>query len=384
MRILLVGEYSTLHNSLREGLLQLGHEVVLMGDGDGFKNLKVDISYRSTFFKKPFIHTFTKGIFKILNFDFTALERGIRFWLNRNSAKGFEVVQLINEQPIKTIPWLERFLLKYLFKNNEKVLLLACGVDHLYVKYLFENKDTYSLIIPYLNNEKAKENYQYVLEYLNKNSIKTHELVYKKIKGVIASDYDYLIPLKGHQKFMGLIPNPVNIDKILNDEPHVFNSSTSEIIIFHGINESNYYKKGSDIFCKVLELIQKKYPSKVKTVVVRSLPYQDYLKAYAPAHILLDQIYAYDQGYNALEAMARGKVVFTGAEQEFLDHYGLKADEVCINALPDVDYLVEKLSMLIENPEKIKEIGQNARAFIEREHHYIKIAERYLDTWLKA
>ena len=39
--------------------------------------------------------------------------------------------------------------------------------------------------------------------------------------------------------------------------------------------------------------------------------------AFDTAHILLDQVYAYDQGYNALEAMAKGKVVFTGAEKEW-------------------------------------------------------------------
>ena len=79
--------------------------------------------------------------------------------------------------------------------------------------------------------------------------------------------------------------------------------------------------------------------------------------------------------------MAKGKVVFTGAEKEFLEHYNLQEDEVAINAKPDVDYLVEKLSMLIENPEKIIQISKNARAFIEKEHDYIKIAEKYLSTW---
>ena len=41
------------------------------------------------------------------------------------------------------------------------------------------------------------------------------------------------------------------------------------------------------------------------------------IKNYEQAHIILDQVYAFDQGYNALEAMAKGKVVFTGAEAIF-------------------------------------------------------------------
>ena len=92
-------------------------------------------------------------------------------------------------------------------------------------------------------------------------------------------------------------------------------------------------------------------------------------------------VYAYDQGYNALEAMAKGKVVFTGAEREFLEYYNLAEDEVCINALPDVDYLVEKLSWLIENPFEIEEIGKNARKFIEEHHDYRKVAKQYFEVW---
>ena len=43
MRILLVGEYSRLHNSLKEGLQALGHEVTLVSTGDEFKNFPSDV-----------------------------------------------------------------------------------------------------------------------------------------------------------------------------------------------------------------------------------------------------------------------------------------------------------------------------------------------------
>ena len=43
MKILLIGEYSNLHNSLKKGLIELGHEVTLVSFGDGFKNLSSDI-----------------------------------------------------------------------------------------------------------------------------------------------------------------------------------------------------------------------------------------------------------------------------------------------------------------------------------------------------
>src|SRR5690606_28675115 len=126
-----------------------------------------------------------------------------------------------------------------------------------------------------------------------------------------------------------------------------------------------------------LKKLQQKYPEKVEIITVENIPYSEYIEKFNSAHILLDQVFAYDQGYNALAAMAKGKVVFTGAETEFLKHYNLKEDEVCINAIPDVAYLIQKLEELLLNPKKISDISANARAFIEKEHNYISVAENY-------
>ena len=43
MKILLIGEYSRLHNSLKEGLEKLGHTVTIIGFNDYFKDYPVDI-----------------------------------------------------------------------------------------------------------------------------------------------------------------------------------------------------------------------------------------------------------------------------------------------------------------------------------------------------
>ena len=44
MNILLLGEYSNLHNTLAQGLRALGHNVTLASDGDGWKNYSRDIN----------------------------------------------------------------------------------------------------------------------------------------------------------------------------------------------------------------------------------------------------------------------------------------------------------------------------------------------------
>lgn len=379
MKILLLGEYSRLHNTLKEGLSTLGHEVLLVGDGDGFKNFPVDISIKSTFIHLPVMKLLWKVVYKVTRFDLAALEKGLRFYFYLKQFKGYDIVQLINEKPIKTVPFLERYLLKKLFNQNSKIFLLSCGVDIISVKFMLQNKFRYSLMDPYFENPKLKEHYQYILDYDNKDHKKTHDLVFNHIEGVIASDYDYVLPLEGHNKFLGLIPNPINSDSI-SFKPLVI---ADKVVIFLGVNRATYYKKGIPLFEEALKQIKDKYSEKIKIVTVESVPYEEYIQLYDEAHIILDQIYAYDQGYNALEAMAKGKVVFTGAEQEFLDYYGLKEDEVCINALPDVKDLVKKLSWLIENPGNLVEIGKNARVFIEREHQYVKVAQKYLELYQK-
>jgi hypothetical protein len=52
---------------------------------------------------------------------------------------------------------------------------------------------------------------------------------------------------------------------------------------------------------KALELIENKYYDKVEVIITENIPYTEYITLYNNAHILLDQVYSYDQGYNALE-----------------------------------------------------------------------------------
>lgn len=375
MDVLLVGEYSRLHNSLKEGLTELGHNVTLAGTGDGFKGYPVDLNYEAKLFNLPVLKTIRHYVNRIFRINLSYVERGIRFYFLLPRLKGYAVVQLINETPIKTLPSFERYLLKKLMKQNKKTFLLCCGIDYTVATYMLARKPRYSVMDPYFKDKSLPE-YGYILEYANKQHKKTHDFLYESINGVIASDMDYYLPLQGNPKFLGLVPNPINLSQLPYTEPVI----TDKIVIFLGINRLPYNQKGIPFFEKALEAIAAKYGTKVEIIVVESIPYKNYIKLYDKAHILLDQVYGYDQGYNALEAMAKGKVVFTGAEEEFMDYYKL-TEEVAINALPDVDYLIEKLSFLIENPDEIKAISKRARNFIEREHDYAFIAKQYVQKW---
>lgn len=378
MRILLVGEYSRLHNSLKEGLQALGHDVTIMASGDGFKNYPVDIKITHSF-HNSFLKKLKVLIYKLTSIDLGSLEIYFKAKKKLKNLGHFDVVQLINESSLKVSPKYEIKLTEQLLKQTNKLYLLSCGIDYVCMNFMMNEGFKYSIMSPYLKDKSLKELYKFQLIYLTKPYKKLHDFILKHCNGVITSDLDYHLPYLGKEKYLGLIPNAINSEDI----PYIPIEIDGKIKIFHGVNKKAIHKKGNHYFFEALDIIKEKYPDKIDIKTTYSLPYKEYIKVYNECHILLDQAYGYDQGYNALEAMAKGKVVFTGAEQEWLDFYNLKEDTVAINAVPNAIKIAEKLEWLIQNPEKIIEISKNARAFIEKEHDYKMIAQKYLDTWNK-
>ena len=378
MKILLLGEYSRLHNSLKEGLVALGHEVTIVGCGDKFKKFPVDYSIYARICNDNKIANFLfKGIRKVINLDLEKIEKAIRFYLLLPKLKGFNHVQLINSDALETYPILSRFLYKKLFKKIKSRSLLICGDETPIVDYWFQNELKYSVLTPYFEDNSLESQFQFPLKYRKKSYRKTFEWLNENCQKIITSDLDYEIPMQKMGFETTFIPNPINIDKIAFQNTEI----KDKIVILLGINRLSYIKKGIIYFEKALEIIRERYADEIEIIVTENLPYNDYILQYNKATILLDQVFAYDQGYNALEAMAKGKVVFTGAETEFLNQYQLQEDEVCINALPDENQIAAKISFLIEHPEKIMKISKNARNFVEKEHDYKTIAAKYLTCW---
>ena len=379
MKILLIGEYSNLHNSLKQGLVKNGHNVVLLGNGDGFKNYDADILIKSSFFEKKILKIIAKTVDRLTGISLNEIELFIKSLFKVRVLKGFDVVQLINERAFKTSPWMEKILLKKLIKNNQKIFLLACGVDNKSLTYANEKKFRYSILTPYFENSSLKKEYKQTLKYLSPSYSRLSEYVKNIVSGIISSDLDYHIPYRGTEKYLGMIPNPINIDKLKKP----YSIKRNKIHILHSINSKNKIKKGNEIFEKSLSIIEKKYSNKIKVIRTIDNSYSSHIKNVKDCDILLDQVYAYDQGYNALEAMALGKVVFTGAEIEWAEYYKLEEDTVAINALPDVSKITDKLSWLIENPIHLENISKNARKFIEDNHNYKNIALKYIANWEK-
>jgi len=378
MKILLLGEYSRLHNSLREGLTQLGHQVVIVSTGDGFKGYAADYKVTPKVFSSPLLRKLRSLVFRITKIDLERTELGLLFWRLIPELKGFDHVQLINSDALETQGWLARRIVEKICKQNGSLSLLICGDEPPVVSYSLTNSLKYSILTPYLNNKSLKNLFYYTLKYNCATHWDLFRFIIQRARCIITSDLDYEIPMKAQGYSTTFIPNPINTDAI----HYITNPSIDKVIVFLGINRNSYYKKGINYFEDALEIVKKTHAHKVEILVTENIPYKEYITLYDKAHILLDQVYAYDQGYNALEAMAKGKVVFTGAETEFTEHYNITAP-VNINAVPDAEAIARELIFLIDNPEEINAMGKRARAFIELQHHYVKVAEQYLDCWLK-
>jgi glycosyltransferase involved in cell wall biosynthesis len=377
MKILLVGEYSRLHSSLKEGLEALGHSAVIVGYGDGFKG------FASQYFISPSIagsKLFKKcanAVYKLMGIDLERTEKGLRFLKLLPQLKGFDHIQLINSDALETHPWLAKHILKKLLaQNGNRISLLVCGDETPIIEYNLSGKLKYSILTPYLKDKSLKKQYAYSLKYLSKPYRGLFNWISGKALAIITSDLDYELPMRAMGYSTHFIPNPVTTDAIAFTPLEI----TDKVVIFLGINRHSYIKKGIRYFEEALEIIRKKYPGKAEVIITENIPYAEYINLYNRAHILLDQVLAYDQGYNALEAMAKGKVVFTGAETEFTNYYNL-GEAVNVNALPDAVAIASALSQLIENPHQIIAMGKRARAFIERKHNYKMIAGKYLEVW---
>ena len=115
MRILLFGEYSNVHHTLCEALRRAGHEVLLISDGDGWKDYPRDVDLRRT--KEGPV-----GSLMYLSKLATLLPK----------LRGYDVVQIVNPIFLDVKARWNRWVFDYLKRNNG-ILSVGCFGDDYYV-----------------------------------------------------------------------------------------------------------------------------------------------------------------------------------------------------------------------------------------------------------
>lgn len=356
MKILLLGEYSGLFNSLKEGLVELGHNVTLISDGDGFKNYPSDYSWRVSNFGS-------------LNPYFSLL-KGLSLF---PKFTGFDIVYVVSPNIICGKPYFGPLLFNFLKRYNGKVFLCGAGMTAKIFKYWYDSKGTkYNKYVNGYADEVGGDINRF---YLYSSKLLKDEMeILSIVDGYIPIMYEYAVPFLNHPKCCKTIPIPIN--------PHKYDYSDNivkdKIRIFHGKTKTC---KGGEYILKAFENLSTKYTKEVEFITKGNIPFDKYIPYLRTMNIIVDDANAYSLGMNALFSMSMGRIVLGGAEELGDMNLGYSTKNPAFNIISDVKNISDTLENLITNRETLVEKGIQSRKFVEDEHDYIKIAQNYLEVW---
>ncbi|MFB2679531.1 glycosyltransferase [Shewanella mangrovisoli] len=381
MKILLVGEYSGVHTNLAKALIEDGHIVKTISDGDGYKNFPRDLDLSIPDRNKFFSNSVIKNVLYYIGL------KGVFSYFKRRcdieEFKGFDIVQLINPAPITVYSSLANFLLiRKLKKNNGKIFLCALGDDYYWVKLCLSKKLKYSPLDNY--NILNFRNYLYSLKYIYGLGYKylNNYVISSSIK-VIPGLVDYKNAYAWSEKVTDIVGIPIDQEQYTKTkkifEQESFKHDRTKITVFHGWQIGKDIRKGNDILDLVMKFIIQQNPEKINYEVVSGLPYAEYIKKFDLADIFLDQIYSYDRGVNAIMGMANGKLVVSGFEG-FLTDDGL-VTSIGINGISDFDALKNAISSVINDDEMRYAIIKNSLLYVLDNHSPNIVVKKYIDIW---
>ena len=369
MRILLLGEYSNVHNTLAQGLRELGHEVTVASDGDGWKDYPRDIDLSRTPGKS----------FSFLWRLIKALPR----------MRGYDVVQLINPMFLELKAERIMPIYRYLRRHNRKVVMGAFGIDYYWVSVNTDIKPLRYSDFNFGDKERSDiEAQRYRDEWIGTPKQRLSEAITSDCDGIPAGLYEYWAtynevtapgrdgrPIRYKMQF---IPFPIRI-------PEIYRTSFygGPLKLFVGISRGRSAYKGTDIMLKAAQALKQKYPDLLDLKIAQGVPFDEYQHMMDGSDAILDQLYSYTPSMNSLLAMSKGIIVIGGGEPENYDILGEKELRPIVNVQPDEQSVYDALEQLILHPERISELKRQSVEYISRHHDYVKVAARYVEFYSK-
>lgn len=362
MRILLLGDYSNVHATLADGLRELGHDVVVASDGDGWKSYPRDVDLRRK----------NTGLLATASFLWR-LKKAFRTF------RDFDVVQIINPifLPLKA----ERIFPYYdaLRRRNKSVFMAAFGTDYYYATTALDCRTfRYSdfNLGPTLRHSSLNDTWMNDWVRGEKGRLNRH--IAADCNGIVAGLYEYYIPYESaFADKLAFIPFPVESRRTEVHHP----SAEGKVRFFIGIQRARTAYKGTDIMLRALERIVSDYPDLCEMVKVESVPFPTYRKLLKDSDVILDQLYSYTPGMNALEAMAQGLVVVGGGEPENYEILGEEDLRPIVNVLPDEESVYQALKNILTHRDRLPRLSADSLAYIQRHHDKVLVARRYVDFW---
>ena len=357
MKILLIGEYSNVHNTLAQGLRKLGHEVCVMSNGDFWKNYPRDIDVNR--------HTRKLGGILLM----------LKLWTLLPYMRGYDVVQLINPMFFELKAERLFFFYRYLRRHNKRVFLGAFGMDWYWVDTCTHKKPLRYSDFNFGSEVRTDPDaLKEQRDWLGTEKERLNRMIADDCDGIITGLYEYHVCYQpvfpDKTKF---IPFPIQMPS----DSITVNNPSAPIRLFIGISKQRSAYKGTDIMLQAALSIAEKYPQKVELKIANGIPFSEYQQLMNHCDVLLDQLYSYTPAMNALLAMSKGIIVVGGGEPE--NYEILNERELCpiINVLPNYESVYHELEQLILHPERIPELKRQSIEYVRRHHEYIKVAKQY-------
>lgn len=355
MKLLLLGEYSGFFKNLKIGFEKLGHEVLWIAGGDGWKDIPgADVNLDSG----------AKGVYRkpVLLFN---------YYRNLHRMNGFDAVLIINPSFFKK--GATKLIIDYLARNNNAIYLSACGDDYNYIRYGQAGGYRWW---PFMQWEDA-----FHADYLTKKSDYEHlSVLMERVKAVIPTCYDYSVAWK-NSEYSDLVKNIIGLPVlVVNSKLSSYIPENNKVVLFHGLNREWF--KGTDLIRPALEQIRADFPDMFDVRIEGGLPYKSYLALLDRTDIVVDQCKVYSYGsMNAVLSMAKGKIVAGCAEQECLDSLNLTREKLPVIPLqPDSEYIYNSIvsSVVGEDIHTMKEKSLN---YVKAYHDSLVVAQEYIDLF---
>lgn len=374
MRILLIGEYSNLHHSLCQALRRAGHDVLLISDGDGWKDYPRDVDLRRRQ-QGPW------GSLRYLMQLATLLPR----------LRGYDVVQLINPVYLDVKARWNRWVFDYLKRHN-RLVSVGCFGDDYYVISRMQD-DTYLRYTDFWADGRTIDhevNRRRIANWMSPDKVSLTRYVMHRADCLIACLYEYwkVYDTDEFRRRLHYVALPVELshdDRAAagtHDDPFAADTHDAVRILF-ATQRRRGQMKGTDQLEPLFDRLASEYPQQVMLTKVESVPFAQYQQLVSEADVVVDQLYSFTPAMAALESMRQGKVVISGFEQEYADFIGYEGTlPPIINLRPfDDEWNYRQLVTWLTDPQKIAQLRVQSQAYVRRYHNADAVASLYIEVW---
>lgn len=389
MKILLIGEASFLHNTLKKGLVERGHRVTTMSDGNGWHDAPRDIDLRRD------------GRWGKLG--------GLRVvWqLLRHLPQlcGNDVVQIHNYQFVPLMYRWNTLLLRFLKLTNRCVVKGCFGDDPQIFRRQAQGVPAYSDTYWSGQLQNADQHRDRIAEVVEHGAEASWRKTTAMADALVACLYEYWLDYNEppYAAKLHYIPLPMECEEMVrwcdgemvkcvgNDTPSPSHHNDSQLstnltaspshplTILIGLQPKRDFMKGAMKIATFVEEVARRHPGRVQIKCVEGVPYDEYQRLLAEADVLVDQLYSYTPSMNSLAAMARGTVVIGGGEEEYYEFIGEDTLRPIINVRPDVpdEENIAAIERALFTDGTLERMAQESMQFVHKYHDYRLVAKQY-------